>query len=735
MAWQPDSTFRLLVGFDEIRDWLSDYEWTARPLHETSLQFLAGWCAAMQRLFEEYGAVLARRPWEIYLIDLRDIFCVDRNVFDGDGLERFYEDYGLTSLREADMYLDKYQSSRPLQDKKPPHLQLQQIHRYGSDPANEGIFLVHDERQDVYIWGCTEIRANNQCLFVQHSQTGQRLPPAVDFSGDPDEDYQLINHEMSPDGRHLALVYCTAWSEINALSDGHLLTVIWRIDENLSFKRRMNCEPWAKVVFSHVSIIGLSTAQSRAAIFMDNRKCVTLSGMLDLRTGQRQPFPEGLIHQVASQMMASRVFFSCNGQQMFIAEYVSSDSSENSSNSATRVAPFEPNLCIKYSWKEETRSMVDVSPTGRYLVLSASPALLGSDMDDLGEHAVYVYDTDSSETIELPLHERFDYWDGKFHFSRHETRLIAFLMGRAVGNQMTYVNIWDCLVTTPRLKSHIKICSGPLLPRQMIHIHQAGTSAVVVSNAKSIQRIELSENIKSLDATEVTEDLPCKFLTISRDGSRLALVSYGREGGQIQIIDLTSPQAPARRLKLERSQRDMLRHINPGSKLPGDLSPDLGVLVIDAEVFDITTDGDDALIPFTIEGLPALLEPHRSRIASLRLRCHVSPCQSYVVYEGEGDQWGGARYTAAIMLFRIDLKSRTSTKLELKIPEKLVSASAAFHPSLPLMTLSYASPSPAEAKTLQHQAPMLHLAVVDLRSLEITRLAIPDSLPTNVIAE
>ena len=731
MAWQPDSTFRLLVGFDEICDWLSEFEWTARPLHETSLQFLASWCAAMQRLFEEYGAVLARRPWEIYLIDLRDIFWVDRSGFDGDGLERFYEDYGLTSLREADMHLDKYQSSRPLQDKKPPHLQLQKIHRNGSDPANEYIFLVHDERQDVYIWGCAEIRANNQRLFVQHRQTGQRLPPAVDLSGDPDQNYRLISHEMSPDRRHLALVYCIPWSELD--SDRHLLTVIWRIDENLSFKRRMNCEPWAKVVFSHVSIIGLFTDQSRAATFMDNRTCVTLSGMLDLRTGQRQPFPEGLFHQVIS--LAYNVFFCCNGQQLFVAEPVISDSSENGLYMATRVAPFEPNLSVKYSWKDETRQMVDVSPSGRYLVLSVSQALSGTDVNDSGEHAVYVYDTDSSEIIELPLHERFDYRFCKFQFSRHETRLIAFLIGGATENEMLYVNIWDCLVTTPRLQSHIKIYSGPALTRQMIHIHEAGTSAVVVSNAKSIQRIELGETVKSIDATEVTEDLLFKLLTISRDGSHLALVSYGREGGQIQVIDLTSPQAPARRLKLERSQRDISRHLRPGSNLPGDLSPDLGVLVIDAEVFDITTDADKALIPFTIEGLPALLEHHRSFIASSRLRCHVSPCQPYVVYVGEGYPWDGATYIAAIMLFHIDLKSRTSTKLELKIPEKLMSAWAAFHPSLPLMTLSYASPSPAEAKTIQHKAPMLHLAVVDLRSLEITRLAIPDSLPTKVIAE
>ena len=106
----------------------------------------------MQRLFEEYGAVLARRPWEIYFIDLRDIFHMDRSVF-GHGLEGFSEDYGLSSLREADLHLDEYQTPSRLQGKKPSHRHLQPIHRDEPDVLENSIFLVHDERQNLYIWG------------------------------------------------------------------------------------------------------------------------------------------------------------------------------------------------------------------------------------------------------------------------------------------------------------------------------------------------------------------------------------------------------------------------------------------------------------------------------------------------------------------------------------------------------------------------------------------------------
>ena len=732
MASQPDSILRLLVGFAEIRDWLSVFEQTSQSLHGTSSDFLAGWCIAMQRLFEEYGAVLARRPWEIYFIDLRDIFCMDRSVF-GNGLERFYRDYGLTPLREADMHLDKYQSPRPLQDKKPSHLQLQRIHLNEINAADESIFLVHDERRDVYVWGFYSTRANSQHLFVQHSQTGQRLPPVVDYNGDPDRNYVLISHEMSPDGRHLALLYRIGSFKPNEPLVNRLVTVIWRIDETMSFKRRMNCETWARVVFSHELDTALFGDQSRAVTFMNDRSCVTPSGMLDLQTGRRQPLPDCLLHEVVSPTAAIGAFFSCNGQQLFISELVSTGPSEQDRPfTATKIAPFEPSLFVKYSWKDGERRMVDVSPSGRYLVLDS---VIGTDMNDLGDGALYVYDTESSETIELPFSERLQYWGAQFQFSRHETRLIAFLRGQGAGAQLLFVKIWDCLATTPRLTSHTKFCVGYTSLPQTIHIHKAGNSAVGVSSTKSIQRIELSNEIKFLDAVDVTENYPCEISTTSSDGSHVAFVKYGGGGGQVQIMDLTSLQAPARRLKLERPQSLISRHLSPGSKMPGGLSPDLGVLVVDAEVFDLTMDINGALIPFTIEDLPALLEFYRSYWASRRLRCHVSPCKSYVVYVNEGDQWDGPEFRACILLFRIDLKSRTSTRIELEIPQKLVSPSVTFHPSLPLMTLSYASPSPAELEVIQDKAPSLNLAIVGLRSSEMTSLAIPESLPTTAIAE
>ena len=76
--------------------------------------------------------------------------------------------------------------------------------------------------------------------------------------------------------------------------------------------------------------------------------------MFDLRTSKRQPLPECLLHQVASPTPAT--------EAIFISELVSSDSSEQDPTlAATRVAPSEPNLFVKYLWKNNKIPMLDVS--------------------------------------------------------------------------------------------------------------------------------------------------------------------------------------------------------------------------------------------------------------------------------------------------------------------------------------------------------------------------------------
>ncbi|KAF6227691.1 hypothetical protein HO173_012021 [Letharia columbiana] len=730
MASQPDTTLRLSVGVDEVRDRFYGSREDPWPRQEASSRFLASWCIAMSRVFEEYGGILARRPWEIYVIDLCDIFSVDPS------LRKLWQEHGETPLRKKDLHLNKYRAPHPPQVKPQPHHQLQRLHIGSSN--QEPVFLVHDEGRNVYIWGETMIRADNQAICVQHDETGHRLPPAEEFGGGPDQIWRLIDLELSPSGGYLALVYITEFPSSNAATGiPRELTVVWKLDENMSFKRRMNCEPWARVVFRIESSPALFMDGSRAVMFKDDRHCVTPSGMLDLLTGSRRPLPDGIRDYVGSY---PDMFYSCDGQYLFSSVPDAHESSGEYSIQARRVDPFKPSPSVNFSWEDKRRYLVDVSPTGRYLVLGVP---FGHLAFNFGEEILYLYDTDSKKLIELRFPEPLNYWEGKFLFTRHETRLISFLLCHP---SKLHVMIWDCLATAPRLTSHATSPANShpdLVPRPyQIHVHKAATSAVMVTNARSIQRIELGDEIKFLDANKMIDDYSYRLSTVSRDGSHWALVCYGRKGGKVQIIDLTSPDAPARHFDLEWSQSDIPRVLTQGTNFPIGFSPDLRVLIINAEVFDITTtEGDDlskrlTLTPFTMEALPTLLEPHRHKIPSWGLDCQISACNSYVIYMGRGDQWGDtSRYSSAIFLYRIDLQKRKSARLELILPEGLISLNASLHPSLPLMTISYASPTSTELEDIRERAPPLRLAIFDLMRLEKRVLENPKGQATKAMAE
>ena len=208
-------------------------------------------------------------------------------------------------------------------------------------------------------------------------------------------------------------------------------------------------------------------------------------------------------------------------------------------------------------------------------------------------------------------------------------------------------------------------------------------------------------------------------------------------------MELMSPYKPTRHLDLEWSHSDIPRVLSQGINLPIALSPDLRVLMINAEVFDIAiSEGNDPFegltrTPFTMEALPSLLKPYRHRFPDwFSLDCRISPCNSFVLYVAEGDQWGNrSRYSSAIFLYSINIEKRTSARVELNLPEKLVSLYASFHPSLPLIAISYASPTVAELENIQHRPPLLQLAILDLKSLETTVLEVPKGQHIEAIAE
>ena len=728
MALQPDSTPRLLVGFSEVRDKFCGSSLGPWPSQATAFHFVASWCTAMSRVFEEYGHILPRRPWEIYFIDVSDIF----NSYPS--LQLLWQKHGETPSVEKVLYLNDYRDPRPQYEKPQPHLQLQQSLQVTSlDRAS--VFLIHDEGRNIYIWGETRIVENHYWIAVQHDSTGQSLPPATGLVESSDQEWWLVDRKIDPNGMYLALFYAAVIGRSHSSIDG--LTIIWRIDENISFRRRMNSEPWARVIFSYAFESERSWQWYRAVMFNDDHQCITPCGVLDLITGSRTPLRDGIFGDVE---LCNGLFYSCNGRYLFASEPNTQDSPEERPILARRFDTFEPSLSMDFSLGDENRRVLDVSPSGLYLVLGKPLA----DYRPIDDDIIYLYNTDSNKTIELRLPEPLVIWQSNFHFSSHDTRLILFLPQGPGGLR---VMIWDCLATQPRLRSFAYLRQNSSIDRDQIHVNKAADSAVIVTDKKFIQRIELGDEIKFPDEIQVIDDYPHRLSNISRDGVYWGLVSYGQNSGKVQIINLMSHNAPARRFDLDWSQSDIPNVLAQDCCLPISLSPDLRVLIINSEVFGITINESNCasesptLTPFTIEGLPLLLKPHRHRYPTWGLQCKISPCNSYVIYVGQGDQWGQkSRYLSAIFLYRIDLERRTSVRLELNLPEGSDSFDASFHPSLPLLTISYALPTSTELKEIEpdnvfKDPPMMRLAMFNIDTLEMTSLEIPNDQYRESLAE
>ena len=720
MVSQPDSALRLSVGISDVHDWLYDPHQDLRLQQKTSAQFLVSWCTVVSCVFEEYGAVLARRPWQVYLIDLHDVFSVDPV------LRELWQKYGKTSLREKDLRLNVYQASRPQQEHSKPHLQLQKpFQTQHSNSFESSVFLVHNEAQDLYFWGEIEIKSDSHRIYVQHDKTGRRLPPAEDLNLEPGQSWRLIDYELSPSGEYLVLFYRS-----KDVFESRNLTVAWRIIKNINFKRRMSCEPWARVIFRHMSNF-MANDYSKAIMFQNDHSCITPIGTLDLLTGIRRPLPDPITEWIG---MADGLFYSRSGQSLVFSMIY--ERSNFDPVQARRADFLEPSHPMDFYWEDKLRRLVSVSPSGRYLVLGLPD---NHPTNTTKEEALYIYDTNVREIVKLPFPKPMRYLMGKFGFSQDETRLTALLV---VTKNLT-VMIWECGPTT-RLMSHVSLDLDWTIGPHGIHVHKALTSAVIVTRTRMIQRIELGDGIKFLDARNLVDDYSHRLSTISSDGSHLALVSYGLKGGKVQIMDLASPHAPARHFRLQWSQSDIPETLTQGYYLPIAISPDLRVLIINAEVFDLTTNTTDGkfppgrltLTPFIMEAAPALLRPHRHQVKSWALQCLISPCKSYVVYLCRGDQWGAeSRYSSVFLLYRIDVNKRTSARLDLNLPQRKISVHASFHPSLPLLTLRYASPTATEPANLYKWRPELHCVIFDLESLERTILEIPEGQATNCIAK
>ena len=708
MAFQPDSVLRLLAGLEEAIEHVSGLSSDNWPEGEVSCIFFADWCYALRSVLEGYGSILSHRPWEVHSLDIETSFS---------SIRQFYKQFGKTSRRDTTVRINRYRSPRPCRPETQAHNRLQQdVQR--SNTLNTSIFLIHDERRKLYFWGERNIDLNNARLFVQNAITGQRLPPAVKLDGESGREGSVISYGLSPSGEYIVIVYWTG-AKNTGLLDGPGIALIWHINEDMRFKRRMRSEPWAKGVFSHPCKIGLFEPTTTKVAFRDGGYCLTLSGEIHLASGSRRPLLDHLSNgSVSDESTVLGSFYSQNGKYLFISEmtYDGIDSIYR----AMRVALSAESSEYLCSWKDSSRRLVEVSPSGRFLVLSAAHDSLPTGIKD---EFLVLYDVDTSETVQLPFDEQLDSFAAKYQFVKNEMELIVFFSCQIHGQHAMNVLVWSDLQSHPFLRSHGKLKLIDILAPHQIHVNDDESSALVVLESRVIQRVEFHTQVTFPDAPDVNGGYPCTFSQVSKDGIRWAQLKYGQDRAQLQMTNVSATGGPIHKLDLA-----LTRYDEPQTQ-EATLSPDLRVLVVDAQVFSIA-EGIHGLTSatFTIQGLSELFVCHRTKQDPrhwCHLRCLISPCNSYVLYISQGDPNAREAFPSTIYAFRIDLVSRSSTKLDLHLPKDLTFVSANFHPSQRRMLLSYVS-SPKHGAQLLEEVSPLQISLVELESLEMKRIVLPE---------
>ena len=711
MTFQPDSLLRLLVGLEEAIEYVSDLSPDHWPERVPSCHFFADWCCTMRDVFEEYGSILSHRPWEVHFLDLRNCFS---------SIGQLYENYGDTRRRDSTRYIDGYDPPHSCRTGPRADRRLQQDVQSRTISETD-IFFIHDERRRVYFWGYCWIDFSHVQLFVENAITGQRLPPAVKIDGEAGREGYLKSYGLSPSGEYVVVVYVVLGKNSDN-TDRHNLTLVWQLNGDLRFKKRLRSEPWAKISFSHQGKTGLLRPTGTSVVFLDGGYCLTSCGKIHLASSSRQPlFDDLLKHFNPGDRNVYDLFYSQNGRYLFISEILHIDTSGDNIYRATRVALSTDNSQSICSWKDSSRSIADASPSGRFLALSPDYDTMATGR---GDEFLHLYDVSTSETILLPFVERLNYFEARYHFMKNEMELIVFVGCRIYGICTMNVFVWSGLQSHPVLRSYGKLKSelGHIIRPYQIHVNDDESSALMILEDRIIQRVDFHPQITFPDAPNINGDYPYTISQVSTDGVHWALLKYGQNKAQLQMTDVSAARRSIHRLDLELSPRD------EPNLLKAHFSPNLRVLVIDAQIFSIV-EGMNGLIAksFIIQGLPELLLHYRTR-SSLndydRLRYLISPCNSYFVLISPGDPNTREAASATVYAFQFDLVSRSSARLDLQLPKDLTFISAEFHPSQQLMLLTYSSSSRPWFDPLE-EAPQMQVFVVELGSLEMKPIVLP----------
>ena len=639
-----DSLWRVFFDLEDLAEWIDKAKSDSAIDFGEDGRFVEAWCETVLRFLTEYGGVISFRPCEVHFLDLSGIFHAQP-------LQGLYKKHAIHAKQESYVQVDGYINPLPCREaSRDRKLQLQQNLKHATLALG---FFTYDESRDVFLYAEAEVLDYLETLFVQDRATGRRLPPAVN----PDKELNratLSEAVLSTDGKFLGILYKhdDPGSKLQRLR-----TSIWRIDDEIGFKDQTKRGSWAQRIITHVPEDQILKWSCGAIVFGDDGCFYCPGVILDPHAGTQRSLTDRIDDCAENSKMNSA--FSGDGRFLLL---ISSDMS------VRKVSTHDPGNSEIFTLPESVfPSTVHwiVSPTGRYLVFLTRYSALN------------IFDTSLQRMKGLSLGSvQFNQSSGvkNCYFSSDETKLFGFFGDDDGDIFATKVLIWESLAGEPCIIGQGSWNTRSFICNSQISVQKDDSAAwLVTALNREIQKVALTvPEVTVFPKVEAEKSKYCISSSISNDGALLCLVFREQTKAQVQVLDLTSARALVRQLHLD---------LTRSADMEVSTSPNLELLAIGSDVFHIGNE-DHSLASMAILTTPILWEDVTRRFSS---------CNRYIscTQSGSYTQSSDTTQYAKIAIFRVDLQERTSDQIDIELPRQLRKISANFHPSRPLMLLSY----------------------------------------------
>ena len=687
MALQPGSVPRLLIGLEDVRDWIDNLRLDGVPAEDLSFSFVLNWCTTMEQLLEEYSPAIIHQPAATYYLDFALTFAAH-------GLKETYEKHGGLTRRETCLRFPPDKIPQPARNEVPLCCQIQNPSGAGGLTLD---LFIYEPNRDIYIYSHWPLRYGNQVLFAQSASSGRRLPPMSEAESLFARSFlSVLSYAMSEDGRYLGIVYRVLSREVL------LFIVIWEIEATLDFTRRMQALPWARIIHkSRIDESAITKLWCHPCIaFGSDSICVTPNGLVPTASETNSFVPNTPLQRLSESIThgnsdIQRAFYSGNGKFLFVS----------SETTITKYNALDLEVQFKLSLLDAVGYIPIASPSGRYLIRETPNGTLLIDTL-LNNTVVLSYLTTPAQT-----------WrESVYHFSVDEREVVSFYPDEPSGTDDLRVCHAYCYTGLPN-EAHLKasgkgtVCSLGRTFLTQLYVSSDHRTAEIVTRSGEIQRIRLGDEIEFLDTPDQPSEYPFRSTFLSQDGSRWASVYYGNDKAQFQTRKVLNPNETPRCIKLQRT-------LSLGGEISTFVttSMDLSILVLEGDVYRLSHSKIGEL-SVTLQSLKLPKELRVTQSARLP-QCLVDPSNSYVVYHTRKGYLGtGTSGPDVLALFRINSDETSPPRLQPSLPQDMFNISSVFHPSTPLLIVGFGLMSEAGDLASNDNKYPFHVVIIDLKTM------------------